>query len=211
MKAAFLIIFALMSTAAFAKGRALTIMDYFGGAVRGGDVVCEVVKLESKQTRCYLAVSATRVLTPNDDPSGVLQKGSVNPNQRAFTRVSVEQIIAELERGAIKQAAPIDVYVKVKWEAKDSGPLGKRLAHNHIVHGKLTLGETGAFKFEVTNVPDMILLGLYNPSLDVAEVFGRKITAENNLIEQDMKLWLESILSAVVPQAIHAVTAPPKN
>lgn len=196
----YLLLFVGPSLGVARAGRPLTIMDYFSGDVRPGDVVCEVIQLEQGQTRCYLTTTTRVTLSENNDPSGALKKGALTPDQRQFTRVQIEQLIAELERGEIKPQGPIDVYVKVKWEARDSGPLAKGLGDDHIVHGRLILSDTGVFQFEVLNIPDMILLGMYNPSLDVAEVFGRRIGAENAEIQADMKRWLEAVLTAVISQ-----------
>lgn len=196
MKALSILFFILVPHFAMAEGRALTLSEYFDSTAQAGDVVCEVV-----QNTCYLTVGEQK-LTEAHDPSGVLQKGTINPNQRQFTTVTIREIMGELDRGQIKTSAPIDVYVKVAWEARDNGPLAKHLGDTHIVHGRLTLTETGAFQFEVTNIPDMVLLGMYTPSLDIAEVFGRQLDSENEALETDVKLWLQAVLTAVVPKAL---------
>ena len=159
---------------------------------------------------CYLNLKFSSTLTDKDDPTGALAKGAVNPDQRQFTRVTVAQILAELDRGKVKSGGPIDVYVNVDWEARDNGTLGMRLGKKHIVHGRLVASESGAFQFEVLNVPDMVLIGMFNPSLDVAQVFGRKIGVDNEQIERDLKLWLQTVLSAVVPKALQVIV-PSRN
>lgn len=176
------------------RPRSLT--EYFDGQAHPGDVVCEPI-----QQTCYLAVEPPPVLTPEADPTGALAQGAIVPSQRPFTRVAIDQILGELERGRIKPSGPVDVYVRVDWSAKDTGLLQKSLGAHHFVHGRLSFKE-GHARFEVTNVPDQLLLGMYKPSLDVAEVFGFRIGPENDQLRAAMNLWLETILARVLPAAL---------
>lgn len=189
---ALLLVFPAFATA---EPAARTMSEYFKGPVQAGDVVCDV------QQDCYLTVTANPVLTPGDDSTGALAKGAIVPSQRHFTRVEIAQILGELERGRIKPSGPVDVYVKVQWNAVDSGPLGKSLKGQHIVRGKLSF-EDGTAKFTVTSVPDQMLLGMYQPSLDVAEAFGMRTPGENDAIKSAQNLWLETILARVLPAAL---------
>lgn len=193
----------ILPTLASAEPAARTMSEYFDGPVQAGDVVCDV------QSNCYLTVTAAPILTAEDDPTGALAKGAIVESQRQFTRVELAQILGELERGRIKPNGPVDVYVKVRWIAVDSGPLGKGLKGQHIVRGRLSFDD-GVAKFEVTSVPDQLLLGLYNPSWDVAEVFGFRKVAEDDLIKSAQNLWLETILSRALPAALGLTPVAPK-
>lgn len=172
-----------------------TLSEYLNGPVNPGDVVCSVDRV------CYLTVAATPVLTAEDDPSGALARGAVVPTQRPFKRVEISQILGELERGAIKPEGPIDVYVKIAYEATDSGPLGKSLSGRHVVHGRLKI-EDGVAHFEVTGVPDMVILQTFMPKLDLAEAFGMTIGSDNEPLRLAFNLWLETILTRVLPNAL---------
>ena len=64
------------------------------------------------------------------------------------------------------------------------------------------MAKAGLLSLRWLNLPDMVIIGMFNPSLEVAQVFGRQIGRDNLDIETDLKVWLEAVLTAVMPQAI---------
>lgn len=171
----------LAFTGAFAaaEGRSFALTEYFTTEVRPGDVVCEVLNLETNEYRCFLTLDFEAVLT----------KGVINATRAKFKQVRVKQLLGELEAGALKSAAQVDVFLKLDWITS------KASSNEHIVQGKILIDDHGKMRFSVTNVPDLMAMGAFLPSADFRQAFGVHAT------ETEIKSWIERVVTSVLPAA----------
>ena len=197
----------LLSPLSFADKVALT--QYQKDSVRPGDMVCELLDAKTNQSRCYTAIDWKARLTPEKDSTGRLKKGAMSPGQGQFTEVNVGQLISTVTPG--EKVSTIDIYVKVAWKGERSGALSVPLNGQHVVRGKMKMNDTGQFQFELDSIPDLTFIGSFNPTLDVAEMFGRNAAKQNFELEHDVKSWMQDILNSVLPAVYNQVKITPKS
>jgi hypothetical protein len=188
-----------LSPKSFAEPRAFTLYEYFERSVQPGDVVCHVIDPVTNANQCFLTLSLDQVLDDKNDPSGKLSAHAVSPYQKPFQSVRIKELLADLDGLSLETGYRIDLYVKVSWTAK--GASHRLLQDEQIVHGKLLISDTGAFQFKVTNIPKLSLIGYINPNRETAEVFGRKVPSENDLLAKELEAWMEGVVGSVLPLA----------
>lgn len=173
--------------------------SYFKTSVKPGDTVCELIDAKKQETRCFVAVDWSAELTAAQDPSGRLKKGAANPGQGQFDRVQIRELISSVNPTKAVGHKNITIYVKVSWQGQRAGNLGIPLQGEHVVRGLLKTNDQGQFEFRLEAVPDLTFIGQFNPTLAIAEIFGRNAATQISELEHDTKWWLEGVLNAVLP------------
>lgn len=182
-----------------------TLFDYFDTtkAVKANEVVCGIVNRADDKPRCFVVLDYSRILTPDNDPSQKLAKGSVNQNQGVFERVKISELMIEIDasvrlRGENPATASRMIFVKLFW----NGKAGKNLvpvAYRDVVAGELELNQNNNLEFKLLEIPtQMSSLGFLFPQKETAQIFGGDPNSEQ--VKKDLLSWTQDVLNSVLPE-----------
>jgi hypothetical protein len=181
---------------------AQTLNDYYdtSKSAEPNQVICGMVGRADPQARCFVVLNYSRTLTPANDPSKKLKRGSMSPRQGEFDRVEIRELMVETDaslaaRGETKQAARM-VLVKMFWE----GTAGREHAgYRDVVIGDMAFNKAGGLEFKLIEIPtQMSAIGFLFPQKQTAQIFGGDSNSPE--VKKNLMDWTQAVLNSVLPE-----------
>lgn len=206
----------LLSQLALADSSASLEQEKFGfgyyekNRVKQGDSVCEQLDSNGQELKCYFVNRFAFQLTKDNDNQGHLNVNTAGSDnqERAFTKAKIYNFITAIEPNFFdpnQQIVPY--YLKIHWEGK-KGVLGIELKGNHIIQGNINWNpETGRYEITIENIPDMMMLDFFMPSLDIAEIFGRNAGTESEILKIEVMDWFKNLIKSPLEDYLNTATA----
>lgn len=175
------------------------VAHYLENDVSSGQFICEPQDSSGQVAFCFQVNDFSQNLTPENDASGVMQAKSISDGQGVFIEVQLDQLATSVPPEKFKETNIFDFYLKIHWKGKRSGNLGIELSDRHVAKGRVFRNSSDQkIEIEVTHVPDLYLLSLFMPRLEIAEMFGRNAATQTYELEHDIKLWMTLLISPVL-------------
>lgn len=160
-----------------------------------GSYLCEPVDSTGEIQDYFYINDFSRTLTPENDAAGALVLGRAGRRQETFAAVTLNQLITSVTPEGRQSSQAFDFYLKLHWRGTAPGVAGAELSNSHIIKGSAIRDEdSGLLQVRVDTVPDLYLLSMFMPELDIAMMFGRNAHTEADQLEMEIKLWVDLLV-----------------
>ncbi|MCB9024817.1 MAG: hypothetical protein H6625_00740 [Bdellovibrionaceae bacterium] len=174
------------------------ILQYMESPIPKGQMLCELADDSGQTYVKYYIHDFLRNVLPENDTSGALKLNSINEKQGRFLEVRLEQLATSVKAEETKKSQIFDFYIKLNWKGQRAGTLNIDLSDQHIIKGQVIRNQLNKLDIKIIAVPDLFVLSMFMPSLEIAEIFGRNANTEAEMLEHEIKLWMTLLISPIL-------------